>query len=201
MIYIIDDKKDRQKTLAPNLKESELVKLIFQYNGDLETSKQDVFQNAKILAMHDSFFKNPVNRHPTKSEDEIRHDLKKYCAQSGIVLILFSGDYHGYQESNNGLLCQIGVTRFYENIDFFISEYNPAAINTKLLGFGRKYELEPILHMYLLWVKSFDTVSEKENLKVLCDSLSIELEALISLEKRSQILFLDQALIKYYENL
>ena len=62
MIYIIDERKERQKEYAPFLLEQadETIKCIYS-KEELDDIKQQMFSNAQFICFHDSFFKNPEN--------------------------------------------------------------------------------------------------------------------------------------------
>lgn len=209
MIYIIDDKKERQKMLSPNLVESNNVRLVYEYNGDLKENTKIVFEQAQVIAMHESFFKNPINKHPTKKEEEIRRSLKEYCFTNKIKLVFFSGDYLGYHEVIKNAEAVIGVARFYKNINDFIQEFiENGEYNIQILGFGRNYLLENTLSYYLKFVKEVqsNSLESKISLKKLINILGKDdsLDSIMSKnihDLKNIIPIIDQYLILFYENI
>lgn len=210
MIYIIDDKPDRQRRLAPHLIETKNIKLIYQYDGEFDAIRKEMFRLAKVIAIHDSFFKNPVNKHPTKSEDIIRKDLKEYCYSNHINLVLFSGDYFGYSESKGGLECQIAVTRFYANLNNFVKHIeNGGEPVLAILGFGKNYRIELTVDIYIQLRKKIEANDESQArilLTKLCEVLEIEdyksLEVRLHKNETSELINkIDPYLLSFYENI
>lgn len=155
MFYLIDDKKERQTKLAPYLIEGKNLKLIYQWSGELADEREVIFSTAKVIALHSSFFKNPVNRHPTKGEDMIRRDLQNFCTQHKIKLIYFSGDYTAFNRTNYG--CLVPVDRFYRHLNYFIKD---GMEEVAILGFGKDYKIEGILLEYARAVRDYSKFGE-----------------------------------------
>ena len=96
MIYLIDDKKDRQQldyNWNPDrlAKYSDYLKVIYSYE-EIKSShlREEIFQNGNIILFHESFFDNSSNYHQEESLN-IRNKLKELAEDGKIWLVLFSG--------------------------------------------------------------------------------------------------------------
>ena len=159
MIYIIDDRKERQKKLAPFIFEGEHDEMRCIYtNEELGVKKQKMFNDAQFIFFHDSFFKKHENKHDEKSFDQIKSDFINYCQKNHIKVIVFSGDFPSRRIDEN--LGFLPVDIFYENLNVFYENYIKNNRELKLLAFGTNYKYEEIYRLrHNLFVKILEIES------------------------------------------
>lgn len=147
MIFIIDDKKDRQKDFAPFLFDKKYfsqVKLIHTQT-EVNESREELNNSAPYICFHDSFYKNPINKLPENagSPKEQVEKLKANCVDKQIPLLLFSGDFSVRNISTDSFLHSLPVDIFYKNLKHFLDNYiENSLVDSNLLGFGVDHEYE-----------------------------------------------------------
>ena len=84
MIYLLDDKKNRQLDYGWNdsrfKKYSDYVLPIYFYKDiEKEEIRREIFTSGNIVLLHESFFDNVLNQHPKLAVD-IRKRLTKFSS-------------------------------------------------------------------------------------------------------------------------
>lgn len=139
MIYLIDDKKFRQKSdynWTRDLFEKYSKQIIPIY--DLETLKiksKKIFEVGNTVLYHESFMSNTVNNieaieQKNKFEDFARNN-------SNFQLVIFSGGKDNQRPNKN--ILDMYVDTLYQNLELFITDSNK---NLETLTLGKYIELE-----------------------------------------------------------
>src|SRR5690606_34618002 len=118
MIYLIDDKRIRQKSYGwdeENLKHfKDFLKPIYTAD-ELVALKDEISSNTEnIIFFHESFFDNATNFHK-KNSSQIRRELEVYASNnSKRLLVMFSGSRNSRNFSEN--IAYIPVSVLYQNL-------------------------------------------------------------------------------------
>lgn len=140
MIYLIDDKQNRQKSYRWNeekfAKHINFVTPIYSQN-DIE--QNDFLCPDNCVLFHESFFDQSVTyRHKSV---EIRERLIEYAAANPkFLLAIFSGSKNS--RSRNGNVIHIPVNVLYQNLEDFINKYEHGNIDLGFLLFGKDPKIE-----------------------------------------------------------
>jgi CheY-like chemotaxis protein len=149
MIYLIDDKTNRQRDYGWNEQKISFYKdkLVFISRYDqiknLEIEK-NIFSDDNLILFHESFFSNVENTH-RKDANDIRNDLIK-CTQikQNFKVIFFSGSYNAREINETG--GSIPVSVLYQNLELFLDNYSQREkVDFLILFFGKKPEIENVL--------------------------------------------------------
>ena len=188
MIYLIDDKKQRQELLGWNQSKFEkynsILKTVYSYKQikeeDLNTV-DNIYSDDSIILFHESFFDHVDNTHK-KDSIEIRNQLINWCLANNIPIIQFSGSNN--IRSREGKSVSLPVKILYQNLDLFINSINSNDNLDKSLNillFGENFNIEEILQLKKeIWetkfklspllsnkIKEFNTLTKKSiDLKV-----------------------------------
>ncbi len=154
MIYLIDDKGERQKNLGWSkdvlMKYKEI--LIPIYTADiLEEKRLEILNENNIIFYHESFFDNPNNFHK-KSSLKIKQDLIDYSDKKSLKVVFFSGSIGARSFEKNRVSLPVGI--LYKNLHSFLDEYilSGQNINLKQIAYGIEYIKEEILEKKLkIW--------------------------------------------------
>jgi hypothetical protein len=146
MIYLIDDKKIRQKDNGWTFEKIQTFKniLIPVYSANELTAeiKNDIFSGTNIILFHESFFDNPENKH-RKDVDKIRQDLIEYANKNKIILVFFSGSIGNRVINEN--IAYLPTNILYANLEAFIDSYLKGLFNISYLVFGDNFHREETL--------------------------------------------------------
>ena len=188
MIYLIDNKKQRQELLGWNQSKFEkynsILKTVYSYKQikeeDLNTV-DNIYSDDSIILFHESFFDHVDNTHK-KDSIEIRNQLINWCLANNIPIIQFSGSNN--IRSREGKSVSLPVKILYQNLDLFINSINSNDNLDKSLNillFGENFNIEEILQLKKeIWetkfklspllsnkIKEFNTLTKKSiDLKV-----------------------------------
>ena len=149
MIYLIDDKTNRQEDFGwnENIIESytDVLVSISRYNQieEIELRKL-MFSDNNIILFHESFFDNIENKQ-NKDVNEIRNDLIKNTKEKqNFKVIFFSGSYNSREINETGGSMPVSI--LYQNLAFFLNNYiETETTELKFLFFGKNPEIENIL--------------------------------------------------------
>jgi len=125
MIFLIDDKKDRQSkdydwTLRRLDCFKDHIKPIYSLKQiNEENLRNDIFKEGSIVLLHESFFDNVVNRQDNDSL-KIRSELDKYILSKNGYVVYFSGSKSS--RTNSGRIAHIPVSILYQNLEVFIKK-------------------------------------------------------------------------------
>ena len=144
MIYLFDDRKGRRDLYAKSLNRfSKIIKpeiLKLNSEGNFDDSIIENYGDAKLIILHSSYL---IKGSKIKS-DEIRD----YFLKNGLDVVTFSGgtDNSSIINQERGTLYNINAERMYENLEFFLKDYElNDVLNFELLMWGNQYRLNQLL--------------------------------------------------------
>lgn len=148
MIYLIDDKKQRQ--LGYGWDEARIEKFknylttIYNYDQIHEKNLRDsIFSEGNVVLFHESFFDAAINKHE-KDSLTIRTDLEKYAKfYEGFSVAFFSGSKNSRSHDKNIINLPVGI--LYTNLEIFIEKYSNGITDFRFLLFGEKPDIEEYL--------------------------------------------------------
>ena len=148
MIYLIDDKKQRQ--LGYGWDEARIEKFknyltpIYNYEQIQEKNLRDsIFTEGNVVLFHESFFDAANNKHE-KDSLTIRTELEKYAKFSkGFSVAFFSGSKNSRSYDKNITNLPVGI--LYSNLEIFIEKYSNGISDFRFLLFGEKPDIEEYL--------------------------------------------------------
>jgi hypothetical protein len=145
MIYLIDDKKNRQsdygwskEKLATYL---DVLTPIYTYSEIQESEERaEIFNEGNTIIFHESFFDNIDNAHKSNSL-EIRKRLNDFSKNNeGFNLVIFSGSKNSRKLAKNS--ASLPVSIMYQNLNIFIDKTKKGDANLEYLLFGENIKLE-----------------------------------------------------------
>lgn len=148
MIYLFDDKKNRQIDAGWEEQRfnqfSDIIKPIYLYREIEEESKRrEIFSGGSIVLFHESFFDNVLNRHH-KDGIEIRNKLNEFSSENKeFLLVFFSGSKNTRNLTEN--VGHIPVSILYQNLEVFSNNVRNGDINLRYLLFGKNHKVEEVL--------------------------------------------------------
>jgi len=177
MIYLIDDKKERQKNLGwgkDKLLNYKDILMPIHTIEEIEKVKKIMFSIENIVLYHESFFDNPINLHK-KSSSEIKQDLINLSDKYRIIVVFFSGSISSKNIINKR--ASLPVSTFYKNLAFFLDSYRilKQDIDLNQIAFGNDFKREKLLELKLkIWNLLFDKKNpdlfvNNEELNILLD--------------------------------
>ncbi len=181
MIFLIDDKKERQINFGWT---SDLFHVFADvitpvYNNiELQKMKDRIFLSGNIILFHESFFDVPENR-LAKDGPKIRTQILESATMKNQQVVLFSGSIGSRKIEGNTALLPVEI--LYQNLNHFCKEYRVSKfISISELAFGKDSLLEEILiRKYEIWNMLYDTKdTELVNLTPKLNLLLDELEKL-----------------------
>jgi len=139
MIYLIDEKKERQLKYGWSserfLKHKNILTVVSDYK-QLEniTSKTLLDSPNNIIMLHDSFFKNL----DILEKDVI--EFKNRIQSKGLYYVTFGGSFDSTYYDDKTL--QLKVKLFYSNLENFLENHS---IDLRILAYGINFEKEEFL--------------------------------------------------------
>lgn len=139
MIYLIDEKKERQNKYGWTTErfqqyKNELI-IVSNYVVLQNITSKIILENSNnIVMLHDSFFKN---------ENVEEYDIQKFknkIESCGLKFITFGGSFDSIYYKDK--ILQLQVSRFYSNLQLFIE--NPSK-ELRILAYGNEFEKEEFL--------------------------------------------------------
>lgn len=188
MIYLIDDKIDRQKKLKWNsefLKSFEDVLVPIYLKEDLDKFKNEIFKENNVILFHESFFDNPINFHEMDVL-QIRDNLKKYSEEKSSIVVFFSGSIGSRYVENK--IAYLPVQILYNNLESFCNEYRKSSESILIdkIVFGNNYLNEEILlRKNRIWNLLYD--QDQNSLLKLTPVLNNEIEDIEKLLNRKLV--------------
>jgi hypothetical protein len=169
MIYLIDDKEKRQQSFGWTSdilkKHTDTIQPI--YNSiDLGKNRNEIFSNPKnCVLLHESFFDVVENKH-RKDSFQIRSELVEYANKNQSFLLgIFSGSKNSRTIDKN--IAHLPVAIVYQNLEFFLKNYNNANAELEYLLFGENPKIEKVL------AAKFDIYKKLFNKDTLNNNISI----------------------------
>lgn len=169
MIYLIDDKIERQSLLGWSHDKLRLYQdfifPIYLYQDINEELKEKIFTNGNVILFHESFFENNLNNN-NKDVNEIRTKLEEFAINNKeSIYVSFSGSNNSRTFENNSVTLPVSV--LYQNLEIFISNYKlTGSYNIENIIYGDNYLLEEkLLELQEdSYSKSFNLNSEQEKI-------------------------------------
>jgi hypothetical protein len=163
MIYLIDDKKDRQQKYGWTIDMFEEYKNFIQpvwiYKEiDENNIRQGVFDEESIILFHESFFQNPINSRVSRDFTITREKLVAHAMlHPNVLLVFFSGSISSRDVKGN--VIYLPVDRLYANLVCFIKEYKAGRRDIRYLLYGTNPELEEeVRQEYVIATNNIDSV-------------------------------------------
>lgn len=141
MIYLIDDKKERQVkdyNWSSQKLDSyyEVLKPIYNLE-ELQENKIKVFKDADVILYHESFIdKSIINNEAAQK----RKKLTEYAKKKDKYLVYFSGGSDTRQIEGN--IAHISDAILYQNLEYFLKAYEKGELNLEYLLYGVDPKLE-----------------------------------------------------------
>lgn len=155
MIYLIDDKKNRQSDYGWSKEKLEfyLDVLIPIYTYDeinISEVRSEIFKEGNTIIFHESFFDNIDIVHKSNSL-EIRKKLNEFSKNNeGFNLVTFSGSKNSRKLTKN--MGSLPVSVMYQNLSIFIDKTKNGELNLEYLFFGENIKLEKeLVETYRNW--------------------------------------------------
>lgn len=146
MIYLIDDKIDRQNDFGWNKNKIDFYEdILISVSSYAQIEKREerelIFSDGNILLFHESFFDLIENKH-IKDSNEIRNDLNKFVTNNkNSKVVFFSGSYNSREPNLTGGSMPVSV--LYQNLDVFLQKHKTdGSVELKYLFFGETPEIE-----------------------------------------------------------
>lgn len=145
MIYLIDDKKNRQSDYGWSKEKLEayidVLTPIYTYSEIPKSEeKGGILKEGNTIIFHESFFDNSDIIHKSNSL-EIRKKLNEFSKNNiGFNLVIFSGSKNSRKLSNNN--ASLPVSIMYQNLNVFIDKIKNGDTNLEYLLFGENIKLE-----------------------------------------------------------
>lgn len=193
MIYLIDDKKIRQKDNGWSFEKIQTFKNILTpvYSANELTDKirNMIFSGSNVILFHESFFDNPENKH-RKDVDKIRQDLFEYANKNKTILVFFSGSIGNRVINDN--IAYLPTNILYSNLEVFINSFVNGQININYLVYGDNFKREETLLLkQKIWKTLYDLNEIPKNnieLKALVLKLNIEINTISDIKTLKSIL-------------
>ncbi len=155
MIYLIDDKKNRQSDYGWSKEKLEIyldvLTPIYTYSEIEKTEERaEIFKEGNTIIFHESFFDNIDIIHKSNSL-EIRKKLNDFSKNNeGFNLVTFSGSKNSRKLAKN--IGSLPVSVMYQNLSAFIEKIKNGESNLEYLLFGENIKLEKeLVEQYRNW--------------------------------------------------
>lgn len=144
MIYLIDDKKQRQINFGWNTEKlsnyAQILQPIYS-KEELDNLRETIFSSDNAILFHDSFFDNPINKHD-KNLIEIRQELIKYASREKRTVVFFSGSIASRNIEDS--IAYLPVEILYNNLEVFCQNHigNHGVSLVNIIVYGKDYAKE-----------------------------------------------------------
>ncbi|GGG88482.1 hypothetical protein GCM10011416_00930 [Polaribacter pacificus] len=146
MIYLIDDKSDRQNDFGWDKNKIDFFKDIFisitSYSQiEKREERELIFSDGNMVLFHESFFDNVENKHK-KDGNEIRNALVKNSEEKqNFKVVFFSGSYNSRELNETGGSMPVSI--LYQNLDFFLNNFKDNnLVDLNYLFYGENPNIE-----------------------------------------------------------
>jgi len=148
MIYLLDDKRSRQKDYGWNESKfsqySDFLVAIYSFSeiADLE-KRNEMFNGSNVILFHESFFDSAENEQSDNVVD-IRNKLTAFTDQNpNLKVVYFSGSK--YSRKKDGNMAYMPVSSLYQNLEAFLSKAEEGITELEYLLFGTNTKIEEVL--------------------------------------------------------
>lgn len=143
MVYLIDDKRSRQRDYGWDDDKfslfQEIIIPIWNYK-DLMKYRDAMLEQGSVVLFHESFLSS-TNTQQNTEVNSLKIDLKNLCSR--LFVVFFSGSKNSrYVEDH---ICMLPPEVLYENLEAFLKKMNSCEIDLKVLAFGNNYNEEETL--------------------------------------------------------
>jgi len=145
MIYIFDDKKNRQEGYRWSNEKfkqyADFLTPVYHYSEVREDDdRKKIFSEGNTILFHESFFDTDFNRHQ-KEAIKIRRELEELAqTHPNFSLAFFSGSKSSRLLNNN--IAYLPVSIMYQNLEEFIKQSKNGIIDLKYLLYGKNPNIE-----------------------------------------------------------
>lgn len=149
MIYLIDDKKERQKDFGWNSEKFEQFSKILKPLYNLEDIGQigdKLYNDNNIILYHDSFLDFTINK--KKAQDQ-REKLKNIASKSSNISIAFFSGSQGARSLHQNI-AELPASILYQNLEILANNHNQGFNELKYLLFGKNPDIEKVLNDKLI---------------------------------------------------
>jgi hypothetical protein len=158
MIYLIDDKRIRQKDngwfFEKIQKFNTILTPIYSANELTVEIRNEIFSGSNVILFHESFFDNPENKH-RKEVDKIRQNLIEYANKNKTILVFFSGSIGNRVINEN--IAYLPTNILYSNLEVFIDSVIKGLFNINYLVYGDNFKREEtLLFKQKIWNTLYD---------------------------------------------
>jgi hypothetical protein len=167
MIYLIDDKKNRQSNYGWSKEKLEVYKdvltPIYTYSEIEKTEERaEIFNEGNTIIFHESFFDNIDIIHKSNSL-KIRNKLIDFSKNNeGFNLVIFSGSKNSRKLSKNN--ASVPVSIMYQNLNIFINKLKNGDTNLEYLLFGANIKLEKeLVEQFRNWHSKYNEKHIEKN--------------------------------------
>lgn len=170
MIYIIDDKKSRQRDYGWDEESLSIYNNVKPIWGKetLNDYQDQIIQDGNVILFHESF---------PQSED---FNAKLDANSTSVYVAKFSGSKGSRFVDVDGRRCMLPPDVLYGNLELFLKKYQEGELDFRYLAFGENYEIEEQLRERLKEVNAQNTnggrVSCEKRLFFAATSDDIEVE-------------------------
>jgi hypothetical protein len=139
MIYLIDEKKERQVkygwSLDRFLKYKDIFTIVSDYEQLKNISSTTILDSPNnIIMLHDSFFKN------LDIDEKVVYEFKNRIRSNDLYFVTFGGSFDSTFYDNKTL--QLRVHQFYRNLQNFLEN---SYIDLRILAYGNNFKNEEFL--------------------------------------------------------
>ena len=139
MIYLIDEKKERQLKYGWSfnrfLKYKDSLTVISDYDQLKNITSTTILDSpTNIIILHDSFFKN------LDIEEKYVQEFKNRIKSNGLYFVTFGGSYDSIYYENK--ILELKVNQLYRNLQNFLEN---SLTDLRILAYGENYEKEEFL--------------------------------------------------------
>lgn len=145
MIYIFDDKRNRQEayrwTKEKFKQYADFVNPVYHYSEVQEDSeRKTIFSEGNTILFHESFFDADFNRHH-KEAIEIRRELEEFAQMHPNFSLAFFSGSKGSRVLNQNV-GYLPVSVLYQNLEEFIQQTIKESVDLKYLLYGKNPNIE-----------------------------------------------------------
>jgi CheY-like chemotaxis protein len=149
MIYLLDDKKTRQKDFGWSEEKfanySSHIKPIYTIH-EVNELGENLYADENILLYHESFLDFTPERN--KAVEQRNKLLNRAESNNNLFVALFSGSQSSRSINQN--IAHLPVSILYQNLEILIHEYSKSNVNLNNLLFGVNPEIEERLNQILI---------------------------------------------------
>lgn len=141
MIYLIDDKKERQNDFGWNSEKfsqfSKLIKPLYNLD-DIDQIGDNLYNNNNIILYHESFLDFTINKNKAQEQ---RDKLKNIASESLSISVAFFSGSQGSRSLHQNT-AEIPASILYQNLELLANKHSQGFNELKFLLFGKNPDIE-----------------------------------------------------------